>query len=299
MMWSTESRGWLYGWLGMLGFSITLPATRVAVTYLDPNLVALGRALVAAALAALVLYWCRAPWPDRRQWQGLLVVALGVVLGFPLLSAWAMRELSAAHGAVVMGVLPLATALAAALRAGERPSLGFWISGVVGSALVIIFAVHQGAGSLHIADLALLAAVVAAALGYAEGGRLARQMGGWQVICWALLLVAPITLVPVAISIRTHGVEAPLEAWLSFAYVSLISQFLGFFAWYQGLALAGVARVGQLQLLMPFFTLLASALLLAETITLTTLGFALAVLISVVIARRMPVARVVPGVVQN
>ena len=298
-MWSAESRGWLYGWSGMLGFSLTLPATRVAVTYLDPNLVALGRALVAAVLAALVLCWYRAPWPDRRQWQGFLVVALGVVLGFPLLSAWAMRDLEAAHGAVVMGVLPLATALAAALRAGERPSLGFWITGVVGSALVISFAVHQGAGSLHIADLALLAAVAAAASGYSEGGRLARQMGGWQVICWALLLVAPIALVPVAVSIRTHGVEAPIEAWLGFAYVSLISQFLGFFAWYQGLALAGVARVGQLQLLMPFFTLLASALLLDETITPTTLGFALAVLISVIIGRRMPVTRVAPSVIQN
>ncbi len=296
MTWSAESRGWLYGWVGMLGFSLTLPATRVAVAYLDPNFVALGRALVAAVPAGLLLYWSHSPWPNRQQWQGLIIVAVGVILGFPLFSAWAMQELPASHGAVMLGILPLATALAATLRAGERPSVGFWITGVIGSTLVIGFALLQGAGSLQTGDLALLVAVVAAALGYAEGGRLAREMGGWRVICWALVLMAPLLLIPVLFLIYTRELEAPLPAWLCFAYVSMISQFLGFFAWYQGLALAGVARIGQLQSLMPFFTLLASTLWLHEQMMLTTLLFALAVLISVFIGKRMPVVHVLPKV---
>ncbi|HET7077730.1 MAG TPA: DMT family transporter [Chloroflexia bacterium] len=286
-----ETRGLAYGFLGVLAFSLTLPATRVAVAYFDPTAVGLGRALVAAGLAALLLLFTRQPWPSRAQWRSLVIVATGVILGFPLLSAWAMSRLPAAHGAVILGLLPLATALAGALRAGERPSRGFWVAGVAGSATVVAFAVSMGAGDIQPADLALFAAVLAAALGYAEGGRLARELGGWQVISWALVLAAPFIAVPVFLALGNSAPAAPWTAWFSFGYVAVVSQFLGFFAWYRGLALGGVARVSQLQLLQPFLTLLASALLLGEQITLLMVGAALLVLVTVALGRKAAIVR--------
>jgi drug/metabolite transporter (DMT)-like permease len=286
-----ETRGMAYGFLGVLAFSLTLPATRVAVAAFDPTVVGLGRALVAAGLAAVLLLLTRQRWPSRAQWRSLVIVAAGVILGFPLLSAWAMSRLPAAHGAVILGLLPLATALAGALRAGERPSRGFWVAGVAGSATVVAFAVSMGAGDIQPADLALFAAVLAAALGYGEGGRLAREMGGWQVISWALVLAAPFIAVPVFLALGKPTPPAPWSAWLSFGYVAVVSQFLGFFAWYRGLALGGVARVSQLQLLQPFLTFLASALLLGEQITLLMLGAALLVLVTVALGRKAAISR--------
>ena len=286
-----ETAGLRYGLVGVLGFSLTLPATRVAVAYLDPSVVGLGRALVAAALAGLLLAITRQRRPGRAEVGSLAIVAGGVILGFPFLSAWALRQVPAAPGAIVTGLLPLATALAAAIRIGERPSWQFWLASLAGSAAVIGFAVVTGGGGLHAADLALLAAVAAGAVGYAEGGRLARTLGGWQVICWALLLAAPFVSIPVGLALWQHGANAPPAAWLGFGYVAVISQLLAFFAWYRGLALGGVARVSQIQLLQPFLTLLASALLLHEQITPATLLVALAVLLSVALGRRAVVAR--------
>ncbi|MGI8588862.1 MAG: DMT family transporter [Chloroflexia bacterium] len=291
-----ETRGLALGLVGVLSFSLTLPATRVAVAGLDATFVGLGRALVAAVGAAIFLAVTRAPVPGREHWRGLVIVALGVVLGFPLLSAWATRQLPAAHGAVILGLMPLATALAGAARAGERPSRVFWLAGAVGSVAVVGFALAQGAGTLQPADLVLGSAVVAAALGYAEGGRLARVLGGPQVICWALVLAAPFLAVPVAGVVVTHGLDAPPVSWLGFAYVSLISQLLGFFAWYRGMALAGVARVGQLQLLQPFLTIFAAALLLGEQLTPLTLGAAAVVVATVAVGRRAGVTRPGPPV---
>lgn len=289
-----ETMGLFYGFLGVLSFSLTLPATRVAVVDLNPTFVGLGRGVIAGILAAIALYVTRQPLPTRRQWRSLAIVALGVVLGFPLLSAWAMQQLPAAHGAVVLGLLPLATAIAGVLRAGDRPSLGFWLASVVGSATVVGFAVWSGGGQLEAAHLILLASVVAAAMGYAEGGRLARALGGWQVISWALVLAALLELIPTAIAIARQGLAASPTAWIGFAYVCCISQFVGFFAWYHGLALGGVARVGQMQLLQPFLTILASAVLLGETITPATLGAASLVIASVALGRRTAVRSVSP-----
>jgi drug/metabolite transporter (DMT)-like permease len=275
-----------YGFSGLLGFSLTLPATRVAVTDFDPTVVGLGRAVVAAILAAIVLRATHQPLPDRKYWGSLVIVAAGVILGFPLLSAWAMQQLPAAHGAVILGLMPLATAIAGVVRAGERPSLSFWIASIVGSTTVILFAVISGAGQMQMADLALLGAGVSAAVGYAEGGRLARNLGGWQVISWALVLAAPVLVLPVAIAILQHGLATSPTAWLGFGYVSIISQFLAFFAWYKGMSLAGVARVGQLQLLQPFLTIFASALLLGEQITPITLGAAFTVIACVALGKK-------------
>lgn len=277
--------------VAVTAFSLTLPATRVAVAELDPVFVGLGRSVVAAVIALFILLFARPRLPTRAQWRGLIIVALGVVVGFPLLTAWAMQRVPASHGAILLGLLPLATAAAAALRAKERPSRGFWIVGIVGSALVVIFALISGAGKPTFSDLALLAAVLAAALGYAEGGRLAQTLGGWQVICWALVLAAPFLLVPVAVVGLPLGAPISLNAWLAFAYVALVSQLLGFFIWYHALALGGIARVSQLQLLQPFLTLFAAGLLLGERITPLMVAFAVAVVVSVAVGKKMPVQR--------
>jgi drug/metabolite transporter (DMT)-like permease len=285
-----ETAGLLYGLLGITIFGFTLPATRIAVADLSPTFVGLGRALVAAALAALLLAATRQAWPTRRQARQLGLVAAGVVVGFPLLSAWALRVVPANHGAIMLGILPLATAIAGSLRAGERPSWQFWLVALSGSLVVLWFALFSG-GGLQLADLALIGAVAAAAFGYAEGARLARELGSWQVICWALVLAAPFLALPVAWVVASEGLRASPAAWLGFSYVSVFSMFIGFFAWYRGLALGGIARVGQVQLLQPFVTLAASVALLGETITPVTLGVALVVAAIVAIGRKTAIRR--------
>lgn len=284
-------------WLGVVGvaiFSLTLPFTRMAVADLNPVLVALGRAVVAACASGLLLWWLRAPRPSRKQWGPLAITALGVVVGFPVFSSIAMRYVPASHGAIVIGILPLATAMVAALRFGERPSLGFWLAAFSGSAIVVAFALMQGDGALHLADLALFAAVIAAAIGYAEGARLSQSMGGQQVISWALVFSMPVLLPATLWLVWEYGVEASPRAWIGFGYVSLFSMFIGFFFWYKGLALGGIARVGQTQLLQPFLTLVGAALLLGEALEAKHFMFALAVVALVALGRRMPVAHIRP-----
>lgn len=288
---NSETLGLAYGFCGVLGFSLTLPATRAAVADLDPIVVGLGRALVAAMLAALLLRATRQKRPSAKQLKSLLIVAFGVILGFPLLSAWAMQQLPAAHGAVITGILPLATAIAGTIRSGDRPSRGFWIASITGSMTVIVFAIISGAGQPQTADLALIGASVAAAIGYAEGGRLAQVMGGWQVISWALVLAAPFVVLPVLVATLQQGLVASPTAWLGFGYVSVISQFFAFFAWYQGLAIGGVARVSQIQLLQPFLTILASALLLGEAIAPLTIGTATLVVATVALGKKAVIER--------
>jgi drug/metabolite transporter (DMT)-like permease len=289
-----ETRGMLLGLAGVAIFSLTLPFTRMAVRELDPLFVALGRALGAAVLAACWLLWKRARLPGRAAWRPLAIVALGCIVGFPLLTSIAMRTLPATHAAVLVGVLPLCTALYAALRGDERPSKGFWLAALLGSGLVVVFALGQGGGRLHAADLLVLSGVLLGAAGYAEGGKLARSMGGPDVIAWALVLAAP----PVAVLLLAlDGVQlarlggASLQAWLAFGYVTVFSMFVGFFFWYRGLALGGVARVGQVQLLQPFLTLGGAAILLGEAPTPATCVFTLAVIATVALGRGMQVRR--------
>jgi drug/metabolite transporter (DMT)-like permease len=286
-----EARGLLWGFIGVVAFSLTLPATRAAVAALDPFFVALGRALVAALLAAAVLAMTRSRPPTRAEWRLLLPSALGVVFGFPLFTTWALRDAPASHGAVVLAILPLATAAAGAIVAHERPSRGFWILGALGSAVVIAFALRQGGGALHAADLALLAAVASAALGYAWGARAAATLGGWQAISWSLVACLPVLGLLVPLTMQGAAPAAPLSAWAGFAYVAIVSQYVGFFAWYRGLAEGGIARVGQLQLLQPFLTIAASAALLGERVDIAVPAFAAIVVLLVAIGRGMPVAR--------
>ena len=274
------------GFLGVLGFSGSLPATRVAVEELDASFVGLGRAVVAAALGGVLLLVLRQPRPQRSQLGRLALVALGVVIGFPLFTAFALRELTSAHGAVVVGLLPAATAAMAVIRGGERPSRAFWLASGLGLVAVLAFAATRGAGLPTAEDGLVLLAVAFGALGYAEGGALSRELGGWQTICWALLLSMPLVLPLAAVAAATGDLSGGAGAWTGFAYVSLVSMFLGFFAWYAGLARGGVAKIGQVQLAQPVLTLVWAAALLGEQVGAATIIASLAVLASVAAIQR-------------
>ena len=290
---TNETKGLMLGLLGVVIFGLTLPMTRIAVAELDPIFVGLGRAILAAVLAGLCLIVTRQKRPRGDQWRKLAITIAGVIFGFPLLSALALRHATAGHGGVIISILPLATAIASVVFNRERPSAGFWFFSVLGSCAVAIFAGLEGAfhfGEAGAADLLLLGAVVAAAIGYAQGADLARELGGWQVISWALVLASPLVAIAVwNFSGPVHW-DASWKAWGAFLYVAVFSQFLGFFAWYAGLALGGVAKVGQVQLLQTFVTLIAAALLVGEKIGLFEFGFALLIVAIVALGRRMRVA---------
>lgn len=286
-------------WLGLLGvaiFSVTLPVTRLAVgtpeaPLMSGSFVAMARAVLAAGLAALYLAWVRAPWPERQHWRPLAMVALGVVLGFPWFTSMAMRQVDAVHASVMLGVLPLATAVVGAALMRQRPGLGFWACAVLGSALVVGFALLRADGSLalHPADGLLLLAVACASMGYAWGARLMAQLPAEQVIGWALLISLPLTLPLAALSWPTQAVGA--GPWAALGYLSMFSMWLGFFAWYRGLALGGTVRVSQVQLLQPFMTMAVAVPLLGERIDAWTLAVASAVLLTVLIGRKLATAK--------
>jgi drug/metabolite transporter (DMT)-like permease len=274
--------------VGVLAFSFTLPATRVAVQQLDPWFAAFGRAVVAALLAAVYLRWTGAPRPARAQWRRLAVVACGVVVGFPLFTSLALTTQSASHSVVVVTVLPTMTAVFAVLRGGERPRPLFWVASGGGLLAVLTFLVVTGGvrGAWSAADLYLGVAVTLCGLGYAEGGALARELGGARTICWTLLLALPVTAPITLITARQSPPHAGLAAWIAFGYLAAVSAFLGFFAWYAGLAAGGIARVGQVQLAQPVLTLIWSALLLGETVSPAAVLAALIVLGCVVLTQR-------------
>ncbi len=285
-------------WLGLLGviiFALTLPLTRLAVgTPVAPQLsgvfVSSGRATVAALLSILFLWLTRAPKPQRADWLPLGVVTLGVVFGFPMCSSIAMRHVEAVHASVILGVIPLATALVGAWLHRQRPSLGFWLCAGLGTGLVLLFAVlrsgHSGL-TLAWADALLLLAMACAAVGYAMGSLLSQRLRADHVICWALILGLPLNL-PLAL-MEYPQTAINLGAWAGFFYVAVFSQWLGFFAWYRGLALGGTVRVSQVQLLQPFLSMLFAVPLLGEQLDALTLGFGLAVIAVVFIGRKMPV----------
>ena len=278
--------GWINGFLGVLIFAGSLPATRVAVADFDPVFLTLARAAIAGVLALALLLAYGEKRPERRDVLPLLVVALSVVIGFPLLTALALQHVTSAHSIVFIGLLPLATALFGVIRGGERPRPAFWVFSCLGSAFVAGFALTQGFAASPIGDLLMLAAVIICGLGYAEGAALSRRLGGWQVICWALLLSLPVTggIAVATMPASVEHVGAP--AWLGLAYVSLFSMLIGFVFWYRGLAQGGIAAVGQLQLLQPFFGLALAALLLGEAVSWQMLAVSAAVAACVTGARR-------------
>jgi drug/metabolite transporter (DMT)-like permease len=278
--------GWLNGLIGVLIFSGSLPATRVAVLEFDPLFLTVARASLAGLLALALLLVAGAPRPSRSQLLPLAVVALGVVVGFPLLTALALQTVTSAHSIVFLGLLPLATAAFGVLRGGERPRPAFWGFSVLGSLLVVGFAVAQGLTASPRGDLLMLLAIVVCGLGYAEGARLSRSLGGWQVICWALVLALPVMLALALYRLPAGLAGITLPAWLSLGYVSLFSMLIGFVFWYRGLAQGGIAAVGQLQLLQPFFGLALAAGLLGEAVSPAMLGVTVAVIVCVAGARR-------------
>ena len=264
---SLSRAGILFGSLGVLAFSFTLPFTRIAVEQLNPLFIGAGRAVVAGVLAIAVLAVTRQRLPRGVQWLRLVIIVAGVVAGFPLLTSFALQSVPAAHGAVVIGLLPAATAIAAVIRAKERPSVAFWISSGAGVVAVIAFIAITGGGlqGLHLSDLLLVGAVALAAIGYAEGAMLSRELGSWQTICWALVVALPIMVPLTASAVASGGMpQADAGHWLAFGYLAVISMFIGFFAWYRGLAIGPIAQVSQLQLVQPVLTIVWSGLIVGE-----------------------------------
>ncbi|TFV39628.1 DMT family transporter [Bradyrhizobium niftali] len=278
--------GWGNGLLGVIIFSGSLPATRVAVGGFSALFLTSARAVIAALIGAAVLGLLRQARPQRNDLASLAIVSIGVVAGFPLLTALALQHITSAHSIVFIGLLPLSTAIFAVLRGGERPQPLFWLFAILGSATVAGFALSNGGSASIAGDLLMVAAIVLCGLGYAEGAALSRRLGGWQVISWALLLAVPL-MVPVAILTLPStwsGITAP--AWIGLAYVSIFSMFVGFIFWYRGLAIGGIARVGQLQQLQPFFGLALAGLLLHEPVAWSMIAATALVVACVFFARR-------------
>jgi drug/metabolite transporter (DMT)-like permease len=252
---NTASAGIALAAGGVLMFSLSLPMTKIALRSMSPAFTAMGRAVIAGTLGSVALAVTKTARPTKVQVRRLLFVVGGVIFGWPLLLAYALHRVPSNHGAIVTGLLPLATAGFAVALAGERPSLRYWLCSLVGLLAVSAYALRSGGGSLHLADLLLLLAVIASAVGYAEGAKLARQMSGWRVISWALVIALPATI-PAAIA-TSGGIEKATIGQLgAFAYIGVVSMFLGFFAWYAGLARAGIARGGQIQLAQPVLSLI-------------------------------------------
>ncbi|MHA7881883.1 DMT family transporter [Nitratireductor rhodophyticola] len=277
--------GWASGLLGVIIFSGSLPATRVAVLGFDPVFLTVARASIAGLLGGFLLLAFRENLPKRSELKGLFIVAIGVVVGFPLLTALALEHITSAHSIVFIGLLPLATAIFGVVRGGERPRPAFWLFSVMGSALVVGYAASQGMTASPKGDLLMLAAIIVCGLGYAEGASLSRRMGGWQVISWALVLSLPLML-PLALYTLPAGFETvDAGAWIGFGYVSVFSMLIGFVFWYRGLALGGTATVGQLQLLQPFFGFALAAMLLHEPVTAGMMAVTAAIILCVAGAR--------------
>jgi drug/metabolite transporter (DMT)-like permease len=281
-----RTKGWGSGLLGVLIFSGSLPATRVAVADFPPVFLTSARAVIAALLGAAFLALLRQARPARSDLAPLVIVALGVVIGFPLLTALALRYITSAHSIVFVGLLPFATAVFGVLRGGERPKPLFWLFSGLGGAAVAGFALLNSDGGSLTGDLLMLAAILLCGLGYAEGATLSRRLGGWQVISWALLVsLLPMTLIGlITMPGSWSGIGGP--AWLGLAYISVFSMLLGFVFWYRGLALGGIAGVGQLQLLQPFFGLTLASVLLNEPVAWTMIAAAGAVVLCVAGAKR-------------
>jgi drug/metabolite transporter (DMT)-like permease len=274
--------GWINGFIGVLIFSGSLPATRVAVMDIDPVFLTVARAAIAGLLGLTLLLVFREKRPARGDLFSLCIVAFGVVVGFPLLTALALQHVTSAHSIVFIGLLPLATAIFGVIRGGERPRPAFWAFSCLGSALVAGFAMAQGISASPVGDLLMLGAIVVCGLGYAEGAKLSRKLGGWQVISWALVLSLPMMLALAAVTVPPTFEAVSAPAWISLAYVSLFSMLIGFIFWYRGLAQGGIAAVGQLQLLQPFFGLGLAAMLLHEQVSpimiVVTIGVVLCVI---------------------
>ena len=286
-----ETKGMLIGFIGILIFSLTLPVSKIAVLSFDPYFIAFGRATLAGMVALAYLLYKKEIMPSMADFAKFVVIALGVIFGFPIFTTIAMTEGSSSHGAVVLGMMPLATAVIGVIRFKERPSLGFWLVSLLGAALVVVYALLKSSGSFTYIDGLLVLGGLSAAVGYVEGGELSRKINPRSVISWALVTSLPVNIVMSYVTFNTQYIHAGPIAWTSFIYLSLFSMFIGFFFWYEGLAVGGIARVSQVQLIQPFCTLVAASILLGDSLTIMNLVFAFLVVSTVILGKRMLVKR--------
>lgn len=281
-----ETRGMLIGFIGVAIFSLTLPFTRIAVQEMNPFHISFGRGVIACLCGLILLIATKSSLPTKTQFKKIFITAFGVVYGFPIFTSLAMKTLPSAHRGIVLGILPLAMSVIGAIRFHERPSKAFWITAICGTLLVLVYSLIDGAGGLAFGDFWLLLAIITAAIGYSEGGKLAEEMGAIKVISWAMAITLPINIPAAYLVANISLLSIPLDVLASFLYIGLFSAFIGFFFWYRGIALGGVARVRQVQLLQPFLTLIGAYCLLGEPITLLNIIFAIAVLAVVLIGKQ-------------
>lgn len=281
----------LIGFIGILIFSLTLPVSKIAVLSFDPYFIAFARAFLAGLVALAYLLYKASLLPQQSDWIKFIVIALGVVFGFPIFTTVAMKEGSSSHGAVILGMMPLATTVIGVIRFKERPSIGFWLASLLGAALVVVYALLKSAGSFTYIDGLLVAGGICACIGYVEGGELSRRMNPRAVISWALVVSLPINALVTYYLFVPGYWDVGAVAWTSFVYLSLFPMFLGFFFWYEGLAIGGIARVSQVQLIQPFCTLVAASILLGDHLTVMNMVFAFLVVSTVILSKRMLVKR--------
>ncbi len=286
-----ETKGMLIGFVGILIFSLTLPVTKLAILSFSPYFIAFGRATLAGAVALAYLVIKHEPMMAKADIGKFVVIALGVVFGFPILTTVAMTHGSSSHGAVILGMMPLATTVIGVVRFGERPSLGFWLVSLLGAALVVIYALVKSSGSFTLVDILLVLGGICACIGYVEGGELSRKMNPRAVISWALVISLPFNIVFSCLTFDSVYFDAGLSAWTIFIYLSLFPMFIGFFFWYEGLAIGGIARVSQVQLIQPFCTLVAASVLLGDSLTWMNLVFAVLVVSTVILGKKMLIQR--------
>ena len=286
---ANEARGLLLGFVGVACFSVSLPVTRVAVREFGVLFPSFGRAVIAGMLAIVVVVTTRTPQPARRLWPRLVIIALGVVVGFPAFTGLALQHAPAGHGSVVIGLLPAATAGLSVWRTGDRPSQQYWMFAALGAGAIVWLTIARGTRDIAIGDAYLLGAVASAAIGYTEGAIVSREIGGWQTISWAVIGALPVTIVLAIIGLAPVGFNEPMTAWFSLGYLGIVSMYLGFFAWYAGLALGGIARVSQIQLLQPLMSLVWATIFLHEHLDALIVVVALIVMFSVMGSRRSAV----------
>ena len=283
---SIETKGMLIGFVGISIFSLTLPFTQMAVNEMSPFFVAFARASIAGICALILLIFTKSKFPNKIQIRRLIIIVIGVIYGFPIFTSIAMKTLPSSHSGIVLGILPLAMSLFAAIKYKEKPSSSFWMISIFGTFIVISYTFIDNNGSLMIEDLWLLFAILFAAIGYSEGGTLAKEMGSIGVISWALVISLPINLFASYLFYEINYSSISFQAIISLAYVGLFSMFIGFFFWYKGIAIGGISRVGQVQLIQPFLTIVGAYFLTNEKITTLNILFAFMVLIVIIIGRK-------------
>ena len=286
-----ETKGMLIGLVGIVIFGLTLPMSKLAVEVFSPEFVSFGRATLAGIAGLIYIRWVKAPIPPWKTIKKMLLIIGGIVIGFPYLMTWAMAKGPSAHGGIILGFIPIMTTIVGVVRFKERPSKGFWLASLSGTALVLIYALIQGSGQLSSMDFLLFSAALFSAIGYAQGGDLSREMNPKLVISWAVALSLPLNGFVSYLTFQPEYFQAGIIYWVSFLFLGFFSMYIGFFFWYAGLSIGGISRVSQVQLLQPFITLIFAYLFLSEKLTAINFIFAGLVVLSVLIGKRMLVVR--------